>query len=104
MAADPKNIFNFGTGDIDKDQWLKDIDNGQEEFITTYGSATNKHRTALLRQAFQDLRSRLASGDMLRRNSDGMYEFSSALNRDDKHMQEAYERALGFMVIQQENK
>ena len=49
MAADPKNIFNFGTGDIDKDQWLKDIDNGQEEFITTYGSATNKHRTALLR-------------------------------------------------------
>lgn len=97
MAADPKNIFNFGTGDIDKDQWLKDIDNGQEEFITTYGSATNKHRTALLRQAFQDLRSRLASGDMLRRNSDGMYEFSSALNRDDKHMQEAYERALGFM-------
>lgn len=95
--ADPKNIFNFGTGDIDKDQWLKDIDNGQEEFITKYGSATNKHKTALLRQAFQDLRSRLASGDMLRRNSDGMYEFSSALNRDDKHMQEAYERALGFM-------
>jgi len=24
--AEPKNIFNFGTGDIDKDQWLRDID------------------------------------------------------------------------------
>jgi len=25
--ADPKNPFDFGTGSIDKDQWLKDIDN-----------------------------------------------------------------------------
>jgi hypothetical protein len=50
--GDIKNPFNFGTGNIDKDQWLKDIDNEQEGFITMYGSATNKHRTALLRQAF----------------------------------------------------
>jgi hypothetical protein len=59
--------------------------------------ATNKHRTALLRQAFQDLRTRIANGDMLNRTADGRYQFGSMLNRDDKHMQEAYERALGFM-------
>ena len=92
-----KNPFNFGTGNIDKDQWLKDIDNEQEDFISKYGSATNKHRTALIRQAFQDLRSRIANGDMLGRTADGQYQFSSALNREDKHMQEAYQRALGFM-------
>ena len=92
-----KNPFSFGTGNIDKDQWLRDIDNEQEDFITRYGGATNKHRTALLRQAFQDLRARIASGDMLNRTADGQYQFGSALNRDDKHMQEAYQRALGFM-------
>ena len=92
-----KNPFSFGTGDIDKDLWLRDIDNEQEDFITRYGSATNKHRTALLRQAFQDLRARIANGDMLNRTADGQYQFGSALNRDDKHMQEAYQRALGFM-------
>lgn len=94
---DNKNLFEFGTGSIDKDQWLRDIDNEQEDFITRYGSATNKHRTALLRQAFQDLRTRIANGDMLNRTADGQYQFGSALIRDDKHMQEAYQRALGFM-------
>lgn len=94
---DIKNPFNFGTGNIDKDQWLKDIDNEQEGFITMYGSAANKHRTALLRQAFQDLRRRIASGDMLSRTADGQYQFGSALLNEDKHMQEAYQRALGFM-------
>jgi len=34
---------------------------------------------------------------MLNRTADGNYQFGSALNRDDKHMQEAYQRALGFM-------
>jgi len=34
---------------------------------------------------------------MLNRTADGRYQFGSMLNRDDKHMQEAYERALGFM-------
>jgi len=68
---DNKNLFEFGTGSIDKDQWLRDIDNEQEDFITRYGSATNKHRTALLRQAFQDLRTRIANGDMLNRTADG---------------------------------
>lgn len=95
--AEPKNIFNFGTGNIDKDQWLRDIDSEQEDFISKYGMATNKHRTALLRQAFQDLRTRIVNGDMLNRTADGRYQFGSMLNRDDKHMQEAYERALGFM-------
>lgn len=95
--SDIKNPFSFGTGDIDKDLWLRDIDNEQEDFITRYGSATNKHRTALLRQAFQDLRTRIANGDMLNRTADGQYQFGSALIRDDKHMQEAYQRALGFM-------
>jgi len=36
-----------------------------------YGSAANKHRTTLLRQAFQDLRRRIATGDMLNRTADG---------------------------------
>jgi hypothetical protein len=34
---------------------------------------------------------------MLNRTADGNYQFGSALNREDKHMQEAYQRALGFM-------
>ncbi len=95
--AEPKNIFDFGTGNIDKDQWLRDIDSEQDDFVSKYGMATNKHRTTLLRQAFQDLRTRIANGDMLNRTADGRYQFGSMLNRDDKHMQEAYERALGFM-------
>lgn len=94
---DDKNLFDFGTGSIDRDQWLRDIDSTQDEFISMYGSAANKHRTTLLRQAFQDLRRRIASGDMLNRTADGQYQFGSALNREDKHMQEAYQRALGFM-------
>lgn len=94
---DNKNLFDFGTGSIDKDQWLRDIDAKQDEFISMYGSAANKHRTTLLTQAFQDLRRRIASGDMLNRTADGQYQFGSALNREDKHMQEAYQRALGFM-------
>lgn len=94
---DNKNLFDFGTGSIDKDQWLRDIDSKQEEFISMYGSAANKHKTTLLRQAFQDLRRRIATGDMLNRTADGQYQFGSALNREDKHMQEAYQRALGFM-------
>lgn len=94
---DNENTFDFGTGSIDRNQWLRDIDNGQEEFISMYGNVANKHRTALLRQAFQDLRRRIANGDMLNRTADGQYQFSSALNREDKHMQEAYQRALGFM-------
>jgi hypothetical protein len=32
--TDPKNPFDFGTGSIDKDQWLKDIDNEQEGFVS----------------------------------------------------------------------
>ena len=95
--ADPKNPFDFGTGSIDKDQWLKDIDNEQEGFVSQYANAANKHRTTLLRQAFQDLRNRIASGDMLSRTADGQYQFGSALISGDKHMQEAYQRALGFM-------
>lgn len=95
--AEPKNPFDFGTGSIDKDQWLRDIDNEQDAFISRYGSAANKHRTALLRDAFADLRRRIANGDMLNRTADGNYQFGSALNREDKHMQEAYQRALGFM-------
>lgn len=97
MPDEIKNPFDFGTGSIDKDQWLRDIDEGQEQFIGSYGPSLNKHRTALLRQAFADLRRRISNGDMLSRTADGQYQFGSALNRDDKHMQEAYERALGFM-------
>jgi hypothetical protein len=34
---------------------------------------------------------------MLNRSADGTYNFGSALNNEDKHMQDAYERALGFI-------
>ena len=94
---DDKDLFDFGTGSIDRNQWLRDIDNEQDAFISRYSGAANKHRTALLRQAFADLRARIANGDMLNRTADGNYQFGSALNREDKHMQEAYQRALGFM-------
>lgn len=95
--AEPKNSFDFGTGSIDKDQWLRDIDNEQDAFISRYSGAVNKHRATLLRDAFADLRRRIANGDMLNRTADGQYQFGSALNREDKHMEEAYRRALGFM-------
>ena len=95
--TEPKNPFNFGTGSIDKDQWLRDIDNEQDAFISRYSEAVNKHRATLLRDAFTDLRRRIANGDMLNRTADGQYQFGSALNREDKHMEEAYRRALGFM-------
>ena len=95
--TDPKNTFDFGTGSIDKDQWLRDIDAGQDEFIHMYSNSFNKHRTALLRQAFADLRDRISRGDMLNRSADGNYNFGSALNREDKHMADAYAHALGFM-------
>lgn len=95
--ADPKNPFDFGTGSIDKDQWLRDIDAEQGDFVSRYSSAVNKHRAALMREAFADLRKRIANGDMLNRTADGQYQFGSALSREDKHMQEAYQRALGFM-------
>ena len=95
--AEPKNPFDFGTGSIDKDQWLRDIDNEQDAFISRYSGAVNKHRATLLRDAFADLRRRIANGDMLNRTADGQYQFGSALNREDKHMEEAYRRALGFM-------
>lgn len=95
--AEPKNPFDFGTGSIDKDQWLRDIDAEQDNFVSRYSNAVNKHRATLIRDAFADLRRRIANGDMLNRTADGQYQFSSALNREDKHMQEAYQRALGFM-------
>lgn len=95
--AEPKNPFDFGTGSIDKDQWLRDIDAEQGNFVSQYSSAVNKHRAALMREAFADLRRRIANGDMLNRTADGQYQFGSALSREDKHMQEAYQRALGFM-------
>lgn len=95
--AEPKNPFDFGTGSIDKDQWLRDIDAEQGDFVSRYSNAVNKHRAALMREAFTDLRRRIANGDMLNRTADGQYQFSSALSREDKHMQEAYQRALGFM-------
>ena len=95
--TDPKNPFDFGTGRIDKDQWLRDIDAEQGNFVSQYSSAVNKHRAALMREAFADLRRRIANGDMLNRTADGQYQFGSALNREDKNMQEAYQRALGFM-------
>ena len=95
--AEPKNPFDFGTGSIDKDQWQRDIDNEQDAFIARYQNATNKKRGLLLRQAFQDLRKRIANGDMLNRTADGQYQFGSALLREDADMKEAYQRALGFM-------
>jgi len=69
--AEPKNPFNFGTGNIDKDQWLRDIDAEQGEFVSQYSNAVNKHRATLLRDAFADLRRRIANGDMLSRTADG---------------------------------
>ena len=69
--TEPKNPFNFGTGSIDKDQWLRDIDNEQDAFISRYSEAVNKHRATLLRDAFTDLRRRIANGDMLNRTADG---------------------------------
>ena len=95
--TEPKNPFDFGTGSIDKDQWLRDIDAEQDAFISRYSGAVNKHRATLLRDAFTDLRRRIANGDMLNRTADGQYQFGSALNREDKYMEEAYRRALGFM-------
>lgn len=95
--AEPKNPFDFGTGSIDKDQWQRDIDNEQDAFIARYQNATSKKRGLLLRQAFQDLRKRIANGDMLNRTADGQYQFGSALLREDADMKEAYQRALGFM-------
>lgn len=69
--AEPKNPFDFGTGSIDKDQWLRDIDAEQGNFVSQYSSAVNKHRAALMREAFADLRRRIANGDMLNRTADG---------------------------------
>jgi hypothetical protein len=69
--AEPKNPFDFGTGSIDKDQWLRDIDAEQGNFVSQYSSAVNKHRAILLREAFADLRRRIANGDMLNRTADG---------------------------------
>jgi hypothetical protein len=69
--ADPKNPFDFGTGRIDKDQWLRDIDAEQGDFVSQYSSAVNKHRATLMREAFADLRRRIANGDMLNRTADG---------------------------------
>ena len=69
--AEPKNPFDFGTGSIDKDQWLRDIDAEQDNFVSRYSSAVNKHRATLLRDAFADLRRRIANGDMLNRTADG---------------------------------
>ena len=69
--AELKNPFDFGTGSIDKDQWLRDIDNEQDAFISRYSGAVNKHRATLLRDAFADLRRRIANGDMLNRTADG---------------------------------
>jgi hypothetical protein len=69
--AEPKNPFDFGTGSIDKDQWLRDIDAEQGNFVSQYSSAVNKHRATLMREAFADLRKRIANGDMLNRTADG---------------------------------
>lgn len=69
--GDIKNPFDFGTGSIDKDQWQRDIDNEQDAFITRYQNATSRKNGLLLRQAFQELRKRIANGDMLNRTADG---------------------------------
>jgi hypothetical protein len=47
--ADDKNLFNFGTGNIKRDQWLRDIDSEQDAFISRYTNATNKRKGLLLR-------------------------------------------------------
>lgn len=92
--------FNFGTGEIDKNKWLQDIDAGLPEYYNTYGSYWGNERTEEVRKAMSDLIGRISSGDMQSRTANGTYNFGSNLydsSKMGKYTRWAYRTALGYL-------
>jgi hypothetical protein len=85
MEPDSKKKFNFGTGEIDVDQWLKDIDAGLSGYYADVDKTYHKQEAAAIRKAMSNLVGRISNGDMMSRSANGTYNFKSQLyspNRD----------------------
>lgn len=99
MEPDKQRKFNFGTGEIDVDQWLRDIDAGLPDYYDRMSKAYHKKENEEVRNAMTDLIGRISSGDMLSRSADGTYNFKSQLyspNRG-KYTRWAYQTALSYL-------
>lgn len=99
MEPDKKRKFNFGTGEIDVDQWLRDIDAGLPEYYNSVGRAYHNTESEEIRNAMTDLIGRISSGDMVSRSANGTYNFKSQLyspNRG-KYTKWAYQTALNYI-------
>lgn len=99
MDPDKKKKFNFGTGEIDVDQWLQDIDAGLPDYYERMGKTYHNKENEEVRNAMTDLIGRISSGDMLSRSANGTYNFRSQLyspNRG-KYTKWAYQTALSYI-------
>ena len=79
MEPDKKKKFNFGTGEIDVDQWLQDIDAGLNAYYSDIDKTYHKEEAQAVRNAMTNLIGRISSGDMMSRSANGMYNFKSQL-------------------------
>lgn len=99
MEPDKQRKFNFGTGEIDVDQWLRDIDAGLPDYYDRMSKTYHKKENEEVRNAMTDLIGRISSGDMLSRSANGTYNFKSQLyspNRG-KYTRWAYQTALSYL-------
>lgn len=99
MDPEEKKKFNFGTGEIDTNKWLQDIDSGLEGYYKTYSDYWGQERTAEVQKAMQDLVGRISSGDMQSRSANGTYNFGSQLYTPErnKYTKWAYQTALSYL-------
>lgn len=99
MEPDKKKKFNFGTGEIDVDQWLQDIDAGLNAYYTDIDKTYHKEEAQAVRNAMTNLVGRISSGDMMSRSANGMYNFKSQLYSPErgKYDKWAHQIALNYI-------
>lgn len=99
MEPDKKKKFNFGTGEIDVDQWLQDIDAGLNAYYTDIDKTYHKGEAQAVRNAMTNLIGRISSGDMMSRSANGMYNFKSQLYSPErgKYDKWAHQIALNYI-------
>ena len=99
MEPDKKKKFNFGTGEIDVDQWLQDIDAGLNAYYSDIDKTYHKEEAQAVRNAMTNLIGRISNGDMMSRSANGMYNFKSQLYSPErgKYDKWAHQIALNYI-------
>lgn len=99
MEPEKKKKFNFGTGEIDVDQWLQDIDAGLNAYYSDIDKTYHKEEAQAVRNAMTNLIGRISNGDMMSRSANGMYNFKSQLYSPErgKYDKWAHQIALNYI-------